>query len=118
MTDMPTHLRLLVRRFNEAAGRYSLARLELAMRNPQAPLAPVLPRLGTRGLTLNSRPLAWADAGKRVLAIHRCRGNGQGGRFESSRDAAWLSFQGAVDLLMTVTHSIETLRRRRGEKSR
>ncbi|MBC5806782.1 MAG: hypothetical protein ACR2KS_09905 [Candidatus Eremiobacter antarcticus] len=115
---MPTHLLLLVRRFNEAAGLYSLARLELAMRNPQAPLAPLLPRLGTRGLNAASRPLAWTDAGKRVLAIHRYRRNAQTGRVQIARDAAWLSFQRTVDSLMQITRSIETLRRRRGEKSR
>lgn len=110
---MRTQLRLFLARFNEALVQYSLARLEAALRNPGAPGAPLVQRLGASGSVRSAG--AWTLMSRRVDAVSRYANSVRKGTIALPDEVSRAALLASARRVIVLRNSIEKLHRTRGK---
>ena len=104
---MRIRLRLLLTSFNKSAMDYALARLEVAMENPDAPSAPVVSRLGPHLRLEDDLTAKWPAAIGQVGAAADYVAAGNRGALGIKQGPSWARLTRAVKLIAQFADSIE-----------
>lgn len=113
---MRIRLRLLLTSFNKSVMDYSLARLEVALANPDAPAPPVVDRVGVALRTGDDEFEArWPAALAQAALAARYVADGTSGAIGVERDLAWARLAKAVKMIGQFAESIECFGSERGE---
>ena len=108
-------LRLLLTSFNKSAMDYALARLEVALANPEAPAPPVVDRVGIHLHPGDDFDARWPTALAQVASASAYVVDGNRGAIAVKRDLAWARLSRAVKMVRQFADSIECFAHERGE---
>ena len=112
---MRIRLRLLLTSFNKSAMDYALARLEVALANPDAPAPPVVDRVGVHVHAGDDFDARWPAALAQVSLASAYVVDGNRGAIEVKRDLAWARLSRAVNMIRQFADSIDVFAHERGE---
>lgn len=112
---MRIRLRLLLTSFNKSVMDYALARLEVALANPDAPAPPVVDRIGAQSRFDIEFETRWPGALAQVSFASDYVVDGNRGAIDVKRDLAWARLSRAVRMIGQFAESIESFGRERGE---
>lgn len=108
-------LRLLLTSFNKSVMDYTLARLEVALANPDAPAPPLVDRVGGQLFATEDFDARWPAAIAQVSNVSAYVADGNRGAIAVKRDLAWARMSRAVKLIRQFADSIELFAHERGE---
>ena len=112
---MRIRLRLLLTSFNKSVMDYSLARLEVALANPDAPAPPVVGRVGVPFRAGDDFEARWPAALAQAALAARYVADGAAGALQVKRDLAWARLARSVRMIGHFAESIEGFGRERGQ---
>ena len=112
---MRIRLRLLLTSFNKSVMDYALARLEVALANPDAPAPPIVDRVGAHLRFDDDFEARWPVALAQAGAASKYIVDGNRGAIGVDRDLAWARLSRAVKMMGQFVESIESFGRQRGE---
>ena len=112
---MRIRLRLLVTSFNKSVMDYALARLEVALANPDAPAPPVVDRVGIQLRSDDDFDARWPSALAQASLVSAYIIEGNRGAIAVRRDLAWARLSRAAKMIRQFADSIECFAHERGE---
>ena len=101
--------------FNKSVMDYALARLEVALANPDAPAPPLVDRVGVQAHAAEDFDARWPAAVARVSLASAYVVDGNRGAIPVKRDLAWARMSRAVKMIRQFADSIELFAHERGE---
>lgn len=106
---MRARLRMLLTSFNKCASDYALARLEVALADPQSPSPPVVERVRPTLGPDDEFAIRWPAALTQVAAAADFIAAGDRRNVDVQNDLAWTRLGRAVKMLAQFAESIEWL---------